>query len=61
VFYKVLKLAQQETRQLLIVLDNNETPMLTVYDEHQGQTLLRLCEPTIENLTWAVNILRDGE
>lgn len=60
-FYKVLKLAQQETRQLLIVLDNNETPMLTVYDEHQGQTLLRLCEPTIENLTWAVNILRDGE
>lgn len=61
-FFKVLKLTQIETRQLLVVLDALENnPMITVYDEHAGQTLVRMCEPTVENLTLAINILRDGE
>lgn len=61
-FFKVLKLSQVETRQLLVVLDTaEERPMITVYDEHAGQTLVRMCEPTVDNLTIAINILRDGE
>jgi len=57
-FFKVLKLLQVDQTQLLIVLDQNEKPMLTVYDEHEGQTLLRMCEPTVENLERAVNVLK---
>lgn len=61
-FVKVLKLSQVETRQLLVVLDATErNPMITVYDERAGQTLVRMCEPTVNNLIWAINILCDGE
>jgi hypothetical protein len=56
-FFKVLKLTQVDFVQLLVVLDQNEKPMLTIYNEHEGKTLLRMCEPSIENLDRAVKIL----
>lgn len=56
-FFKVLKLTQVDFVQLLIVLDQDEKPMLTIYNEHEGKTLLRMCEPSIENLDRAVKIL----
>jgi hypothetical protein len=56
-FFKVLKLTQVDFVQLLVVLDQDEKPMLTIYNEHEGKTLLRMCEPSIENLDRAVKIL----
>lgn len=56
-FFKVLKLTQVGYVQLMVVIDQDEKPMLTIYNEHEGQTLLRMCEPSIENLERAVKIL----
>lgn len=56
-FFKVMKLTQVGNLQLLVVIDQTEKPMLTIYNEHEGQTLLRMCEPNIDNLERAVRIL----
>jgi hypothetical protein len=36
-------------------------PMVSVYDEHSGQTLVRMAESTVENLKYAIGILETGE
>jgi hypothetical protein len=59
--YNVIKIAEIDRRQLLVIIGQDGRPMLSIYNEHEGQTLMRMCEPTIDNLTRAVNILRDGE
>ncbi len=56
-FFKVLKLTEVGHVQLLVVLDHDEKPQLTIYNDHEGKTLLRMCEPSIENLDRAVKIL----
>jgi len=59
--YNVIKLLEQNQMQLLVITGPDGRPKLSIYNEHEGQTIMRMCEPTMENLTWAVNILRDGE
>lgn len=57
-FYNVIRLAQQDFQQLLVVIGKDNDPAITVYDEHHGQTILRMCEPNVENLQRALDILK---
>lgn len=59
--YNVTKITNVGTRTLLIVIGSDETPMVTVYDEHQGQTLVRMCKADLENLKYALRVLETGE
>lgn len=60
-FYNVIKLTEHEGRALLVIRGTDDKPMISVYCEHEGQTLMRPCPPSIENMNWALNILKDGE
>ena len=56
--YNVIKLLELELLQLLVITGPDGRPALTIYNEHAGQTIMRMCEPTVENLQRAVNILK---
>lgn len=56
--YVVHKILQVDTRQLLLVRPNDYECQLTVYDEHTGQTLIRLTNCTIEEFERAINVLK---
>ena len=60
-FYNVVKLATVDNRQLLMVRGADDIPMITVYDEHAGQTLVRMCASNLENLKYALKVLEFGE
>ncbi len=60
-FFNVIKLIQHGYQQLLIVIDKEGHPSITIYNEHEGQTIMRMCEPTLENLQRAVDILNGKE
>ena len=56
--YNVVKLTQVGYVQLLLVTGGKAgKPSITIYNEHQGETILRMCEPTVENLQRAIDIL----
>jgi len=55
--YTVYKVLTHGSRQLLLVNDGLRIS-LCVYDEHTGQTLVRLCEPTIEEFTHALAVVK---
>lgn len=59
--YNVIKIAAVDTRRLLIITGMDGVPMVSVYDEHSGQTLVRMAESTVENLKYAIGILENGE
>lgn len=59
--YNVTKIASVDTRRLLIIMGQDGVPMVSVYDEHTGQTLVRMSESNVENLKYAINILEKGE
>ena len=59
--YNVTKIAAVDTRRLLIIIGTDGVPMVSVYDEHSGQTLVRMVESTVDNLKYAINILETGE
>lgn len=55
--YSVYKVLVVESRQLLLVNDGVKFS-LAVYDEHTGQTLVRLCEPTVDEFAHALTVLK---
>jgi carbamoylphosphate synthase small subunit len=59
--YNVTKIAAVDTRRLLIIIGGDGVPMVSVYDEHSGQTLVRMTESTVANLKYAIGILETGE
>ena len=59
--YNVTKIAAVDTRTLLIIIGSDGVPMVSVYDEHEGQTLVRMCKSTVENLKYAISVLETGE
>jgi hypothetical protein len=59
--YNVTKIASVDTRRLLIIIGQDDVPMVSVYDEHTGQTLVRMTESTVTNLKYAISILETGE
>ena len=59
--YNVTKIAAEDTRTLLIIIGSDGVPMVSVYDEHLGQTLVRMKESTVENLKYAIGVLETGE
>jgi carbamoylphosphate synthase small subunit len=59
--YNVIKIAAVDTRRLLIIIGMDGVPMVSVYDEHTGQTLVRMSESTVANLKYAIGILENGE
>lgn len=60
-FYNVAKIAEYDSRQLLLIKGTDDIPMVSVYDEHGGQTLLRPCISNFDNLKHALLVLETGE
>lgn len=60
-FYNVAKIASYDSRQLLLIKSDDNVPMISVYDEHSGQTLLRPCISNFDNLKHALFVLETGE
>jgi carbamoylphosphate synthase small subunit len=59
--YNVTKIAAVDTRRLLIIIGQDGVPMVSVYDEHTGQTLVRMTESIVANLKYAIAVLETGE
>ena len=55
--YVVHKILQVGTKQLLLVQPSAYECSLAVYDEHTGQTLLRLCNASLEEFKRAIELL----
>lgn len=55
--YSVFKIIQKDDRQLLLIKQSDDSFSFAVYDEHTGNTLMRMSEPTLENLAHAIKIL----
>jgi hypothetical protein len=56
--YTVFKILAHEDKQLLLVKQSDDSFSLAVYNEHTGNTLLRLAGPSLENLERACRVLR---
>ena len=59
--FNVIILATVGDRQLLLVRGADEISMLSVYDDHAGQTLVRPCISNVDNLRYALGVLENGE
>jgi hypothetical protein len=59
-FYSVAKIAQYDSRQLLLIKGSDDIPMISVYDEHSGHTLLRACLSNFDNMKHAMLVLESG-
>ncbi len=58
--YTVFKLLSENNRQLLLVQDKGgETFQICVYDEHTGNTLMRLTKPSVEEFERAISIIKE--
>ncbi len=60
-YYNVVILASNGARQLLLIRGSDDIPMLSVYDDHSGQTLVRSCISNMDNLRYALGVLENGE
>ncbi len=60
-FYNVAQIASYDSRQLLLIKGTDNIPMVSVYDEHSGQTLMRACESNFDNMKHALWILETGD
>jgi hypothetical protein len=56
--YTVFKILTHEDKQLLLVKQADDTFSLAVYNEHTGNTLLRMTNPSVENLERACRVIR---
>jgi hypothetical protein len=56
--YVVHRILQVGSRQLLLVQSDAYTCNLAVYDEHTGQTLMRLCNASLEDFERAIQLLK---
>ena len=60
-FYNVAQIASYDSRQLFLIKGADNIPMVSVYDEHSGQTLMRACESNFDNMKHAMLVLETGE
>lgn len=60
-FYNVAQIASFDSRKLLLIKGVDSIPMVSVYDEHSGQTLMRACESNFDNMKHAMHVLETGE
>ena len=60
-FYNVAQIASYDSRQLFLIKGADGIPMVSVYDEHSGQTLMRACESNFDNMKHALRVLETGE
>lgn len=60
-FYNVAQIASYDSRQLLLIKGSDDVPMVSVYDEHSGQTLMRPCESNFDNMKHALWVLETGD
>jgi len=56
--YTVFKILSHGDKQLLFIQQADGLFNLAVYNEHTGNTLLRLTEPNLENLERAIKVMR---
>lgn len=56
--YTVFKILEHQQRQLLLIGEANGSFRVAVFNEHKGQTLLRMTEPTLENFERAIRVLK---
>jgi hypothetical protein len=56
--YTVFKILSHDDMQLLYIKQSDDSFSLAVYNEHTGSTLLRLAQPTLENLERAIKVMR---
>lgn len=60
--FTVYKVCQEGSRQLLLVQPISGTEFsLAVYDEHTGQTLMRMRDCTVADLKTAISMLEGNE
>jgi len=61
--YTVHKIFSHNSMQLLLVQGRtNDVPIeLCVYNEHTGNTVMRLTSPTLESFERAIALIRDAE
>ena len=59
-YYSVIKLQTVGDRSFLIIKKDDGMPQISVYCEHTGMTLMRPCQPTLENMKLAIAILEKG-
>jgi len=61
--YTVHKILTHNSLQLLLVQGRNaDMPIeLCVYNEHTGNTVMRLTSPTLESFERAIALIRDAE
>jgi hypothetical protein len=60
VYYNVVILANNRSRQLLLIRGSDDIPMISVYDDHSGHTLVRPMISNMENLEYALGVLANG-
>ena len=59
-FYNVAKIAEYDSRQLLLIKGPDDIPMVSVYDEHTGHTVMRACISNYDNMKHALVVLETG-
>ena len=57
--FVVHRILQVGSRQLLLIQPDSYSFNLAVYDEHTGQTLLRLCNASLEEFERAIALLKE--
>jgi hypothetical protein len=58
--YTVFKILAENNRQLLLVQDKNtNTFQICVYDEHTGNTLMRMATPSMAEFQRALDIIKE--
>ena len=56
--YSVFKILQEGDKQLLLIKQTDDSFSFAVYDEHTGNTLMRMKQPTLENLEQAIAVIK---
>jgi hypothetical protein len=56
--YTVYKILEHENRQLLLISQVDGSFQLAVYNEHEGNTLMRMTSPTLANFERAIAVLK---
>jgi hypothetical protein len=59
--YVVHRILQHGSKQLLLVQPDSYSFSLAIYDEHTGQTLMRLTNASIEEFERAIQILKSDQ
>ena len=57
--FVVHRILQVGSKQLLLIQPDSYSFNLAVYDEHTGQTLLRLCNASLEEFERAIALLKE--